>query len=185
MIKSKITNYTGNNRFMNSLRTQLLAKGNLSTKQLECAEKFFAPQAKPDSQTFTYAPGDKITIRKWLAQSLAKKKQLTFFFRNLIIEEVIAETDRAIQVKVKFNSEIAAVCHCCGRGLDNEISKATGIGPVCAKKYLGVKRPTMDNAQEIIEKIEQEAKNAGVVDVGWLPKSQLVSKAQKVLYGVE
>lgn len=182
---AKVNNYRGQNNFMNSLRNQYLKYGRLSPKQLACAEKFFDNSAKPLVKEFSRKAGEKITIKKWLARRTADKLKMPFFFRNLIIEEVTNETSRAIEVKVRFNSQIATCCHICGRGLDNEISKATGIGPVCASKYLKVKRPTLENANEIIAKIEEEAKNAGVVGPLWIPKSQIITQAEQVLYGVE
>ncbi len=184
-IYNNVKSYTGTNNFMNSLKKQLNKKGELSPRQIECAERFFAPEQKPVAINYSFNKGQEITIRKWLAQSLATKRNMPFFFRNLIVEEVLNETNRAVEVKVRFDSKIATCCHLCGRGLDHEVSKATGIGPVCAKKYLKVKRPTLQNSKEIIAKIEEEAKNAGVIGPLWIPKSQIVSKAQQVLFGDE
>jgi hypothetical protein len=177
----KLSNYSGSNSFILSLKYQAKKYGQLSPKQLECAVNFFTKQEA--TKEFTYKVRQTITIRKWLAQSLAKTQKLPFFFRNLVIEEVVSESNRAIQVKVSFSSKIASVCHCCGRGLDNQISKATGIGPVCAKKYFKIERPTIDKAQEIIAKIEEEAKIAGIIGPIWIPKSQIVSDVQKILFG--
>ncbi len=145
-----IQNYTGNNRFMLSLQSQLISKGRLSDRQLAAADNFFGNNgAGPVVQAFTYKTGDEITIRKWFAQGKMKELNLQFFFRNLIVDEVLAETAKAVQVKVRFNSRITTCCHICGLGLDNEISKACGIGPM------------------------------------WLPKSQIVSKAEQVLFEKE
>lgn len=182
---TKLTTYNGNSAFIKSVQKFYVKNNFITGPQKAALTRNFFSEKYGTNKEYTVKPEEKITIRKWLARSLAGKHKMPFFFRNLIIEEVIAETNKAIQVKVRFNSEIAACCHCCGRGLDNDVSKATGIGPVCATKYFKVKRPTIENAREIIEKIEQEAKNAGVIGPIWIPKSQIISDAQKVLFGAE
>lgn len=174
--------YNGQNSFMLSLRSNLNRWGKLSPKQLAAAEKFLAPKPAPKTEDFTYKAGDKINITKWLSRTLAKQNNMEYFFRNLVVEECHAESIKAIQVSFRFDSEVTSSCHCCGRGLDNEISKATGVGPVCAKKYLKMKRVSMDNAQEILDKIEEEARSAGVFKSIWIPKSQLRTTAQRVLF---
>lgn len=182
---NKLKSYAGSSQFINSLQRQLNVKGQLTARQIQCGIQFFSPKQEPKIAINTVSQGQEITIRKWLAQSLANQLKMPFFFRNLVVEEVLNETSKAINVKVRFNNNIAACCHFCGRGLDNEVSKATGVGPVCAKKYLKVSRPTVDSAKEIIDKINAEAQNAGVIGPLWIPKSQLVSAGQKVLFGVE
>lgn len=183
-VKQLVTDYNGSNSFMNSLRYQLLRKGSLSERQVTAAEQFFnicvnAPQPQPT--TFTRKSGDEITIRKWYAQVKGKDLGIGIFFRNLILEEVLNETPKAIQVKVRFNSKITNCCHICGLGLDNEISKACGIGPVCAKR-LGFKRVTLKDAGAILAKIQEEAQIAGVIGPLWIPKSQIVSLAEQILF---
>jgi len=116
--------------------------------------------------------GDRVELKKWIANTLADEKGMAFFFRNIKVEEVLRETSKAVEIKTSFVSDVATTCHCCGRDLDNDISRAVGVGAVCAKKYLGIKRPTMKNAKEILAKIDEEAKNAGVLKV-WIPKSQI------------
>ena len=203
-----ILSYNGYNSFIKSLRSQLQFKGYLSPRQLECAQSFFkgsnSPVAalsiqthglgksasvtdlnQPSPKAFSMAKGDKIMIRKWFANNKAKELGLKVFFRGLIIEEVVAETPRAMLVKVTFNSKLSTYCHCCGLNLDTEISKATGIGPVCAKKYLGFKRVSMADAPAILAKVEEECKIAGVIGPIWIPKKQMVSKAEQILFDKE
>lgn len=186
-VYSAITNYQGYNGFMLSLKRQLMIKGTLSVRQLTCAGQFFGLKTEtisetPNSKTFSFNKGDKITIKKWFANQQAKGLKLRIFFRNLIIEEVISETNKAIQVKVSFNSKITTYCHCCGLNLDNEVSKAMGIGPVCAKKYFGFKKVSLTDAMAVLTKIEEEAKIAGVIGPIWIPKSQILSKAEQILF---
>lgn len=181
-----ILNYNGTNNFMLSLQSQAIHKGThrLSDKQLAAAERFFNPETKQQVKEFTYKPQDAITIRKWFANGKMKELGLKLFFRNLIIEEVVNETAKAVQVKVRFNSKITTCCHICGLNLDNEISKATGIGPICAKR-LGFGRVSMADADAILAKVEEEAKIAGVIGPIWIPKSQIMSKMEQVLFEKE
>lgn len=188
-----VVNYLGHNSFMNSLKSQAQRYGKLSPRQLACAERFFqdngelaAPVTEQVSvpKTYSYAIGENITIRKWFANAKAAELGLQFFFRNLIVEGVEAETARAVLVKVRFNSKVATCCHICGLNLDNEISQACGIGPVCAKR-LGFKRVTMNDAAAIIARVEQEAQIAGIVGPIWIPKRQIVTKAEQILFDKE
>lgn len=179
-ILKQVLDYNGSNKFMHSLRSQLIAKGSLSDKQIAAAESFFGVAQAKVAPQFSYKSGDEITVRKWFAQGKAKELNLRYFFRNLIIDEVLAETPKALQVKVRFNDKVTTCCHLCGLGLDTEISKATGIGPVCAKK-IGFKRVSMADAGAILAKIKEEAQMAGVLTL-WLPKSQIISKAEQVLF---
>jgi hypothetical protein len=185
--------YLGHNSFMNSLKSQAQRYGRLSPRQLECAERFFQdngelasplPQQVSVPKSYSYAIGEHITIRKWFANAKANELGLQFFFRNLIVESVEAETAKAVLIKVRFNSKVATCCHICGLNLDNEISQACGIGPVCAKR-LGFKRVTMSDAAAVLARVEEESKIAGVIGPIWIPKRQLLSKAEQVLFDKE
>lgn len=182
-ILKQVLAYNGHNNFMNSLRNQLMFKGTLSEKQIVAAQSFFgAPQANLEAKkpTLSYKAGDEITVRKWFAQGKAKELNIRYFFRNLVVEEVLAETPKGVLVKIRFNDKVTTCCHLCGLGLDTEVSKATGIGPVCAKK-LGFSRVSVADAGMVLEKIKEEAKIAGILTM-WLPKSQIVSKAEQILF---
>jgi hypothetical protein len=188
-----ISEYNGHNSFMNSLKSQLMIRGSLSPKQMECAGRFFNVSGSSEvvsvaatlPKTYSFAKGDKVMVRKWFANNKAKELGLKVFFRGLIIEEVLNETSKAVLVSVSFNSKLSTYCHCCGLNLDTEISKATGVGAVCAKKYLGIKRVTLADAPAILAKIEEECKIAGIIKSIWIPKSQMVSKAEQILFDKE
>lgn len=99
------------------------------------------------------------------------------FFRNLKVEEVSGETARAYQVKVSFSSRAFVCCNVCGRPLDNAISRATGIGPVCADK-LGIPRPTLETAEETLKHLDSIAASQGSIGPFWLPKSQMTTESE-------
>jgi len=194
-IYSLIRNYNGSSGFICSLYQQLAYKGSLSPKQLECAARYFnvphSPVAalqtanEPVPVVFSKQKGDKLTIRKFFANAKAKELGYKVFFRNVIVEEVLAETKKAIQVRVSFDSKLSTYCICCGLNLDTEISKATGVGAVCAKKYLGLKRVSIADAPFVLARIEEETKALGITVPIWIPKSQMLSKADQILFGKE
>jgi hypothetical protein len=168
--------------FYASLLTQYERKGALSPRQIECVEKNMAKAADREvarsvraaaPRTFSLLPGQEIEIKGWIAKRLQADLKLDFFFRNLEIVEVTAESKKAYQVKVKFISKIMSSCHFCGRELDNDVSRATGVGPVCAEKH-GLGRPTLETAQATIKALEEVCAKIGTVGPFWLPKSQII-----------
>jgi hypothetical protein len=72
----------------------------------------------------------------------------------------------------KLYGGVARCCGICGRDLDNEISKAAGIGPICATKF-GFPRPTIETAAEINKMLEEKFRQAGTIEKKWIPKSQV------------
>lgn len=167
--------------FFQSLKTYYNKYGYLTPKQLQCVVKAMTNDKAP---AYSYVPGDELLVKSWIARKYAKELNLKYFFRNIKIKEVHGESNKAIKVSIEFVSRPATSCHLCGLPLETEASKATGIGPVCVK-YLGIKQLKKENAKEILQKIEEEAKIAGVVGPIWIPKSQIVTKCQEILFGDE
>lgn len=99
---------------------------------------------------------------------------MTHVFRNLEIVEIVGESPKAIKARVKFVSKVANSCHLCGRELDTEISRATGIGPVCAEK-LGISRAKANDARAILDAVEALAAEVGVLGPVVIAKSQIVA----------
>lgn len=75
-------------------------------------------------------------------------------------------------VDAEFFGGVARACAVCGRVLDNDISRASGIGPICAGK-MGLPRPTRENANEILKQLEEKTKNMAPIERKWIPKSQM------------
>jgi hypothetical protein len=111
-------------------------------------------------------------VTKWYAGVFKEKNNTQFAYRNLRVIKVFRETQNAYLVDAEFFSGIASACGVCGRQLDNDISRATGIGPICAEK-LGMKRPTMETAKEVVKHLESMSKAQGVFTQQWIPKSQI------------
>lgn len=101
---------------------------------------------------------------------VSQRQQIDYLYRNIVIKEVVAETAKAVQIKLEFFGGIGRNCHVCGAELDTEISRACGIGPVCAKN-MGLPRPTLANATQVLAMVENLAKNLGEIGPVWIPKS--------------
>lgn len=166
--------------FYQSLLAQYNTKGQLSERQVQAVEnailRAMAREAAPtmdlSKKSFSIKPGDVLEIKAWIARRLQADNNMQYFFRNLEVTEVKNETAKAFQVNVKFVSRIITSCHICGRELDTDVSRATGIGPVCADK-LGIARPTLETAHQTLEAIDVLCKNLGTIGPIWLPKSQV------------
>ena len=111
-------------------------------------------------------------VKKWYAQQFKENNNTQYAFRNLKILKVKQESAKAYLVDAEFFSGIASSCGCCGLELNNDISRATGIGPICAKK-IGLPRPTMATAKEIVKQLESLSTAQGVFKDVWIPKSQI------------
>lgn len=170
--------YTGTNDFFCRLQEQLCSWGYLTDKQTACVTREIQRgQFRPSEQ---YQVGGGIEIKAWLARAVAEEFKTIpvnleepVAFRNLEITEYIRETPKAVQISFRYSSKICERCHVCGKELDTEISRACGIGPVCAKK-LGFPRATLEDAGKIIERMEAVCRDIGEIGPRWIPKSQIV-----------
>lgn len=172
----KFLQANGWSQFYNSLLYQYNTKGYLTPNQIACVEKAIVkasqPKPPPSERVYSILSGARIEVKAWLARRLQADLSMDFFFRNLEVVEVQNETLKAYQVKVKFVSQIVTNCHICGKELDNDISRATGIGPVCAAK-MGLPRPTLETASETLKAIDEKCQAIGSVGPIWIPKSQI------------
>jgi hypothetical protein len=116
--------------------------------------------------------GSIFEMSAWYARAFKENNNTAYAFRNLKISKVKRETAKAYQVDAEFFSGIASTCGVCGRELSNDVSRATGIGPICAQK-IGLPRPTMESAKETVKLMEQMSKAQGIFTDVWVPKSQI------------
>lgn len=121
--------------------------------------------------------GSVMEVKAWYARKFKEEHNTGYAFRNLKVLKILKETERAYQMDVEFFGGIASSCGCCGRDLDNAVSKAVGIGPICAEK-IGLPRPTLETAKEILEELEKKSKAQGVFNGVWIPKSQVKTKTE-------
>jgi hypothetical protein len=188
--------YNGTNSFLLSVQAQYRKDGGLSPAQINRIQENMRqeqpvfqgivpprPYPAPRPQ-FSVKPGDQLEIKHFVAQRIAQEQDIrltpespaVIAFRNIEVVEVLRESEKAIQVRIRYISKIASHCHLCGMALDTEISRACGIGPTCAGK-LGFKRPKVADAAAILAKMEEVAQRIGVIGPVWLPKSQIVDTA--------
>jgi hypothetical protein len=158
------------NPFFKSLLNQWETKNRLSDKQIICITRAMSKEGLiKGADLNTFKNGALITISKTIANKKAEEFNMAYFFRNLVVVETHRETFKAVQLTVKFQSDITTTCHICGRNLSCEVSKATGIGPVCAEK-LGFKRPTLKDSVKILQSVEKLVKQVGDIGPLWIPK---------------
>jgi hypothetical protein len=135
----------------------------------EVQREEFTPKAEAVESEYT---NKILEVSKWYAGVFKENNKTEYAFRNLKISNVYRETEKALQVDATFYGGIACRCGVCGRELNNDISRATGIGPVCATK-IGLPRPTMDSAKEIVKRLEEMSGAQGEFKKVWIPKSQI------------
>ena len=121
-----------------------------------------------------------IEVKKWYAGIVKDELNLGFMFRNWRVKKIYRETQKAVLVDAEAFGGILTSCGVCGRKLDNKISKATGIGPICAEK-IGLERPTMENAKEIVEELEKKVKALKPITKKWIPKSQISKGVEDIV----
>jgi hypothetical protein len=178
-----LRNYNGTFEFIVSVRGAFMRYGRLSAGQISGVQKCMDRQKswsnapRPSAPVAsvvtnpTFPAGSVIEIKAWFARTKGKELNIAPFLRNLRMVETLRETPRAILAKVEFVAEVVESCHVCGKALSTEISRACGIGPVCADR-LGISRPTVHNAPQILAEIEEKAREHGVLEL-WIPRSQV------------
>lgn len=116
--------------------------------------------------------GQVVEISSWMARIIGEKTSDKITFRNIKIVEVYRETQKAYLVDLEFFSGVLRSCGFCGLPLTNDISRMTGIGPVCAENN-GILRPSLENAKIVMSELDRKFKRIGVIGKVWLPKSQI------------
>lgn len=121
-------------------------------------------------------------LKKWFSGKLKEQLGLSHMFFNIKILRVHASTPNALLVDFEFFSGVGKRCGICGKLLSNDISRACGIGPICAER-LGMNRPTMETAKEIMKALDEKLKLVGSVNKVWIPKSQVkeILKPEEVI----
>lgn len=191
-----LQNYKGNFEFYLSVRSQLEERGTLSPKQVDAIKRAItrdqkpaqstAPAATPvapttapqmDQSKATYAPGTVLQLKKFFATKLQKEIGMSHLFVNVEIVETQRETAKAIQATIRFSARYSTTCSCCGRVLDNQVSRATGIGPICADK-MGLEQYSLENAKAVLKELESKLEQIGQKTV-WIPRSGIKGVVSK------
>lgn len=154
------------NTFVNDLNLAL----SHDYKDLEAQLKVSLFLSNSNIDRLTSKPEDVIVGTKHLSSYFSGEFKSKYFFRTMKIVEVLNESPLALELKVRIHTEISGQCHICGKSLTDSFSQVTGIGPVCAKKYLNVKNGSVE---ETIRKIKEIAESYGVIGPVVVPKSQI------------
>lgn len=149
----------------------------VSTFGRDCPKTSFTPPKV--RQAFDFHEGDQLELSGYQANYIQKQLGMDLFFRNIELVEVIDENKKYVEAKFKFISTIAQSCHCCGRSLEDEVSVSSGVGPVCAKKYLGLKKVTKADAAIIMARIDELSNEIGVVGPVRIYKNRIKTRLEK------
>ena len=169
-----LENYNGTFEFLISLKVQLTTKGYLSDKQISAAERCMQRDKQPKLEvvkpkpTFSVKAGQVLEVRKGFAKKMAQLNNSPVAFHNFEVNEVKAETSKAILVRIKASSKVTSHCCVCGRTLTDPTSVISGIGPDCAEKS-GIPYGAVEMTKEAMEQIAMKE----VECESWIPKSAL------------
>jgi hypothetical protein len=168
----KLKEYTGDNGFLKSVLNGYNRWGRLTPKQMEAVKKFFTPK-KPKGSIEPIKVNIDLVLKRYVARGISEAYGLDKITPiTVTISEVNALTVKAVRVKGKMTFTDVGCCRCCGRDLTDWISKASGIGPTCAK-HMGIKRPTTQ--AEIVEfnkNLKERIEEMGEFEF-WIPKSHI------------
>ena len=180
----KLKDYEGQNGFVNSVRTGYKKWGSLTPKQMTAVKKFFTPK-KPKGSLKPIKVNVDVILKRYVARGISEQYGLDKITPiTVTISEVNALTQKAVRVKGKMTFTDVGCCRCCGKDLTDCISKASGIGPVCAK-YMGIKRPTTQSEIDVFNKnLKEKIEEMGEFEF-WVPKSQIKNAFGKFKYILE
>lgn len=125
-----------------------------------------APQSQPIDVNID------IVLKRFGAKNIQKEFNLQFPPFTLTVHQIHAQTMKAVLVGVKPTVGDVMCCRICGKDLTDDRSRATGVGPVCAKRY---KIPYITDKSQIAQ---WKAQWKDIVDkIGvlktWIPKKQI------------
>ena len=178
-----VKNYNGSFSFLVEIKDKFLKYGNLTPNQWGAVRKCYEREIKFKSNKPEPKDVSKlIYLKKFIAFAISEKHNLGDM-RSYVwqTEQVLKETEKAIQVKAKIADadHTIGVCRNCGKALTNEFSQVTGMGKTCAKKwnikYITKKEDAADFKREMQEKINA----IGVLEL-WIPKSQITSEKELI-----
>lgn len=95
--------------------------------------------------------GDTIKIGRKVAMGIKKAMNIKFHPILVDVTTVVSVSDHTITLKGKLTKQNGGICRCCGKTLKTDMSKMTGIGPVCSK-FVGVPHPKTEQDLEVYQK---------------------------------
>lgn len=174
-----LESYKGNFEFYLSVRDQYQSRGELSDKQIAAIKRAIEKdqqKSAPNQRVLevmknpTYKPGTVLEVKKSMARRLQEEYKMSHLFYILEVVNTFRETEKAIYVSVRLVPRFANNCMICGLTLENQVSRATGIGPICAKKT-GIARYSIGDAQFVLKEIESKLPKGE--RTMWVPRSTI------------
>lgn len=169
-VRTWLENYDGDFGFYLSLKSQMQSKGTLSQKQIESVFKAIGREKKPEiAREFSIKPGQLVLLTRGWARKLASKAghiRPHFIFE---VVEVLNETEKAYQLKLKMSAQRTSCCSICGLALTDPQSVVAGIGPICAER-LG-----LPHGDASLSQLEMVLNQMAVVET-WMPKMAIKKK---------
>ena len=171
----KIVEYNGELKFVHDIKGKFLKYHRLTEKQVEAANKAIYTETQKNSQVDLNVKlvGNTIKLGRNIAGDIKKEYNLDFHPILVDVTTVVTMSNKALKLKAKLTKENGGICRCCGKTLTDEMSRMTGLGPVCSK-YVGVTHPTSKAdlpmyRQQISDKIDE----VGEFEF-WIPKRGIV-----------
>lgn len=180
----KLKNYEGDNGFIKSVLNGYNRWGKLTPKQLDAVKKFFTPKKSKNTIDPIKINVD-LVLKRYVARGISEEYDLGKITPiTVTVSEINALTAKAVRVKGKMTFTDVGCCRCCGKDLTDWISKASGIGPTCAK-YMGIKRPTTKSEiEEFNKNLKEKIDEIGEFEF-WIPKSHIKNAMGKLAYIIE
>jgi hypothetical protein len=169
-----ISEYKGNNSFVNEIKSKLVEFGKLSDKQVSVAMKQIDKENnKPVVRKMNFkAEGDTIKVGRNVGQGLKEKYNLNFNPILLDITKVLGVTAKAVKFSGKMTVKRGDVCVCCAKTLTDEFSMLTKMGKTCAK-HMGVEYITdKSQADKFREDYLKKVEEIGEMEF-WVPRNQI------------
>ena len=170
-----IVTYKGESTFINDLKDKYMKYRRLTEKQVIAGSQAVDREVQKNSQKDLNIPlvGDTIKIGRKIALEIKKSYDLDFHPILVDVTKLVKSSNRALLIRAKLTKENGGICRCCGKTLTDEMSRMTGLGPVCSK-YVGVEHPSTKAdlplyRQQISDKIDE----VGEFEF-WIPKRGIV-----------
>lgn len=183
-----LKSYTGNFPFLVELKAKYAKYGRLTHNQWHAVEKCqkteerraaasatkaVAAAAMPQTAIACNVP---LILKRRGARIVKEDNSLPLYPFTVTVKGVVARTGKATLVDLTLTTGSVTVCRCCGKDLTDVRSQATGIGPVCAKRY-HIPYPKDCSAPEIAKfklDLENLAKSIGTIRT-WIPSRTIKS----------